>query len=433
MNEDFINSFLQEANLQTDKIPQNSLFEADAELTAQQTAAADQPPQLPPVPISVQIQAKQEDSAEPVSADNEQPTFGFFSAAVEQAKQDSEKRLMDNLIAQNPFFQYSKTMKEITDPETTFEDLRLQNVGDYPELDSKDREIKWSVVYGSVTKSITNPDQKVFEVKAQIENNKTFLDGLTNAKTEADKKPKCCVKVSVVFQRKGKANVIQMYPTLKDAIASEKEVTYTKLGDVIYQVRNNDIGIFAAPANEPSGQVPEKERYFHYKLPKIPGYLLLQVISFFQYICKRDHTEVLVNILYDKAEQKYICDVPEQTVSNTEVTANKEYDDSRCLHVMDIHSHNTMPAFFSNVDDADELASRLYMVIGHLDKTVPQIMLRASCGGRFIPLKAERIFDIQTELCPFPEYWLSRIKTEKHPKSSLMLRLKGVWCRHEYI
>ena len=435
MNEDFINSFLQETNLQTDKIPQNDLFSVVPEPDPQQIAKTDQPnraglqgAEQQPVSIPEQDQTEENDTLPPAGTDA-QPTFSFFHTAVEQAQQDSEKRLIESLTAQNPFFQYSKAMKEITDPETTFEDLRLQNVGDYPELDSKDRDVKWSVVYGSVTKSITDSNAKVFEVKAQIEKSKDFLDGLKNAKKEADKKPKCYVKATVVFQKKGKANIIPMYPTLEDAIASEKEVTYVPLKDgVIYQVRNNDIGIFIVPADPVPGQSPQANRYFHFCLPKLPASLLLQVVSFFQYICQKNGTEVLVNLLYDKTEQKYICDVPEQTVSGCEVTTNAEYDDSRYLHVMDIHSHNTMPAFFSSIDDVDELVSRLYMVIGRLDEAVPQIKLRASCGGKFIPLEVEKIFDIPKDSCPFPKKWIEKLKIKKQPK--LINRLKGAWRRY---
>lgn len=452
MNEDFINSFLQEVDLQTDKIPQNSLF-AMAPEEPQQTAKAErpvqtdlqtaeqQPVQTTDSPSPVQVQEGQSNaspptmtvqvsSTEPEAAAVQQPSFGFFDAAVEQAKQDSEKRLMEDLTAQNPFFQYSKALKEITDPEITFEDLRLQNIGEYPELDkSKDREIKWSVVYGSVTKSITDPNAKIFEIKAQIEKSTAFLDGLKNAKKDADKKPKCYVKANIAFQKKGKANVLQMYPTLEEAIASEKEITYVPLkDDMVYQVRNNDIGIFAAPANEPPEQQLNDTRFFHFRLPRIPAAILLQVISFFKYVCRKNNTEVLVNILYDKAKQKYICDVPEQTVSGSEITANAEYDDSRYLHVMDIHSHNTMSAFFSCIDDADELASRLYMVIGKLNDTVPEIKLRASCGGKFIPLEVEKIFDIQQSSFPFPKDWLCKLKIKKQP--GIMGRLKGVIYRH---
>lgn len=427
MNEDLINSFLNEVNLQTDKTPPNSLFSPSLE---EETQPKETEPAASSVsePTLMQASADANGGSEKTSNVVAQPTFSFFNAAVEQAKQDSEERLMENLTAQNPYFQFSKALKEITDPNTTFEDLRVQNAEEYPELDAKDKEVKWTVVYGSTTKSIADPEKKVFEVKAQIEQSKDFLDRLKNAKKEADKKPVCYIKATVSFQKKGTAaKTILLFPTLEDAIASEKEVTYVPLKDnILYQVRNNDIGIFVAPVDDLPGQKIQDYRYFHFYLPVIPASLLLQVISFFQYVCKKDRAEVLTNILYDKVMKRYICDVPEQTISGFEVTANVIYDDSRYLHVMDIHSHNFMPAFFSDTDNQDELASRLYMVIGKLDHTIPQIKLRASCGGRFIPLDLEKVFDIQTDQYPFPKAWLDKLTIRKKPKICWPRWLKGV-------
>jgi hypothetical protein len=48
---------------------------------------------------------------------------------------------------------------------------------------------------------------------------------------------------------------------------------------------------------------------------------------------------------------------------------------------MDIHSHNTMPAKFSFIDDQDEKATRLYAVLGKLDGYWPGIDLRLSCSA----------------------------------------------------
>ena len=407
MNEDSINSFLQEFSLQPDQASPNELFSAVPEQETTETE-----------PVS------QQQAVPKLSAPESQTNISLFENAIEQAKQEEEKRVKERLTAQNPFFQYSKVSDEITDSETTFEDLREQYAGDYPELDAKDKTINWSVTYGSVTKSVANTNQKVFELKEQIEKSKAFTDGLSKAKKESDKHPKCIVKPSVSSQKKGKAGVIHIYPTLPDAIASGHEVSYLQSADgELSEVRNNDIGIFVVPAGCPPEQPKESNRYFHFRLPLIPSSMLLQVISFFQYVCRKSGSEVLVNVLYDKETGEYFCDVPKQTVSGCSVSASTGYDDSRYLHVLDIHSHNVMPAFFSYIDDQDELVSRIYMVIGKLNKAMPQMKLRASCGGKFIPLPLDSIFDVQPEGCPFPKDWIDRVEQQKQPK--LFHRLKG--------
>ena len=62
--------------------------------------------------------------------------------------------------------------------------------------------------------------------------------------------------------------------------------------------------------------------------------------------------------------------------------------------VLDIHSHGTMRAFFSGTDNRDEQGLRLYMVIGRLDRLLPDVELRIGVYGYFAPLSAEDIFDM---------------------------------------
>jgi hypothetical protein len=61
-----------------------------------------------------------------------------------------------------------------------------------------------------------------------------------------------------------------------------------------------------------------------------------------------------------------------------------------------------MEAKFSKTDDNDEKVTRLYGVIGRLDKEFPDMELRASNGGKFINLKFIEIFDIDAT---YPDEW----------------------------
>lgn len=60
--------------------------------------------------------------------------------------------------------------------------------------------------------------------------------------------------------------------------------------------------------------------------------------------------------------------------------------------VMDIHSHGTMGAFFSGTDDRDEQGFRLYMVVGRLDRLIPDIKIRVGVYGYFAPVRFNEIF-----------------------------------------
>ena len=85
-----------------------------------------------------------------------------------------------------------------------------------------------------------------------------------------------------------------------------------------------------------------------------------QIIAFFRSFMAEhgQEYEALVLIYWDKWKEEYLAYVPKQNVSKAGIHASlreNPYDDeSRYIHYADIHSHNSMEAFFSSIDDADE-------------------------------------------------------------------------------
>ena len=84
-------------------------------------------------------------------------------------------------------------------------------------------------------------------------------------------------------------------------------------------------------------------------------------------------------------------------------------DEERYLHYADIHSHNTMPAKFSHTDDLDEKATRVYLVVGRLDRYFPQVEARISCNGRFVTIPVSQI--IAPLPMDFPGHWADTVHT----------------------
>ena len=70
-----------------------------------------------------------------------------------------------------------------------------------------------------------------------------------------------------------------------------------------------------------------------------------------------------------------------------------ELNDRNIIQFMDIHSHNTMNAFFSRIDDEDECYPGVFGVIGRLDKEIPDVLLRAGLEGCFTTLKFSEVFE----------------------------------------
>lgn len=77
----------------------------------------------------------------------------------------------------------------------------------------------------------------------------------------------------------------------------------------------------------------------------------------------------------------------------------------------DLHSHNRMPAVFSKTDDHDERATRVYMVVGRLDRYFPEITVRISNGGCFLEIAPEQVLEMPPA-GHFPQEWLTQIYTD---------------------
>lgn len=60
--------------------------------------------------------------------------------------------------------------------------------------------------------------------------------------------------------------------------------------------------------------------------------------------------------------------------------------------ILEVHSHNTMGAFFSEEDDRDETGFRIYAVLGRLDRSRPEILVRVGIYGHRAIVPANLVF-----------------------------------------
>lgn len=406
-------------------VPQDEPKEAEP---AKQPSTNQQPTLFTPTVVQTPVAADPEPSSKAASNTSADP----FAEALARAKANSEERLAESFAEEDAIFAYGKAKDPITDRDCTFEDLRQKYENDFPEL-SDSKRVTWSVVYGKVTKSVSNPgSDKVYDIKSEIEKSKTFLDGIKKAKNDADKKPQCLVKAIVKAQNKGEQQIPAYKDyclTVEDAEKSDKPIVILPSRDGrIFQIRKTPVGTFTAPAG-PLPEFPIVNNGFKMSLPKIPMHILMFILNFFKELSDRSELEALVHILYDTKRQKYTIRVPKQELTHTSVYSilEEEYPE-HLIHVMDIHSHNTMPARFSTIDNEDEKATRLYAVAGRFDLGFPEITVRASCGGQFIPLNLTDVFDINFKAYPYPELWDKQL-TITH-KARLMLPMPKSFLPH---
>ncbi|MFR8333638.1 MAG: hypothetical protein ACLU9S_15810 [Oscillospiraceae bacterium] len=116
---------------------------------------------------------------------------------------------------------------------------------------------------------------------------------------------------------------------------------------------------------------------FTLTLPKIPMQLIGQLVAFFRsYMQDGEEYEAMAQIYWDKEQEEFFAYVPKQTVCKDEIEADLRdcpYDnEERYLCYADIHSHNSMEAFFSSKDDQDERGTGPYFVVGELRPLFPR-------------------------------------------------------------
>lgn len=371
---------------------------------AQQTQPA---PQASPNPGS-----QPQTSAAPEAAEEPNPLL----AAMDLQDQSNARKAAAPVFAQLPVFSYNGNEEPIENTEQTFEELRLAKADDFPEFDEA-QSISWSVTYGKISKSVEKPRKtKIGDFKREIESSKEFMEALKKSK---DKRPKCIVKPVVKMQKKGECAYKGIFPRLADARASGKTICFIPAQDgLVYERRVTGAGEFITPTSGVT-YLDEIRAGFVPALPPIPYTLMAQAISLFRWLMsegKDGHPlEALVHIYWDIEEERFFLHVPVQTVGKEFIDAvldEELLNDERYLHYADIHSHNDMPAKFSPVDDRDERANRVYMVVGRLDCYFPELSVRVCNGGHFCMIPPEQVLEPMPK-ANFPLEWLEHIKISR--------------------
>ena len=371
-------------------------------------APQDPQPKSPPAPKSEEDHA----SDKPEEAEDNP-----LLAAMERQEEKPAQKVAEPIFAQLPVFSYNGSEAPIEDTEQTFDELRLSKLTDFPEFDEA-QSLSWKVVYGKIVKEIVLPKKtKIGQIKREIETSKEFINALKKA---TDKHPKCLVKPSISMQKKGDASAYKgAFLYLSEAQASPKTITFIPGRDgKVYERRITGAGEFVTPA-ENITVLDEIRPGFHPSLPRIPYSLMEQAIGLFRTMMRkgkgRQPAEALVHFYWDKQEQRYFIRVPKQIVSGVSVDALLDDEElmtsDRYIHYADLHSHNRMPAVFSKTDDHDERATRVYMVVGRLDRYFPEITVRISNGGRFLEIAPEQVLEMPP-VGHFPPEWLTQICTD---------------------
>lgn len=134
---------------------------------------------------------------------------------------------------------------------------------------------------------------------------------------------------------------------------------------------------------------------------KIPKELLQEVIGSFNRIYLKTKYEAAAQI-YRKPDGEYFIYYPQQAISGAQV---KYTDDPNLVTlrqegntlIMELHSHNSMGAFWSGTDNSNEKECGLYMVIGTFGSPTCTYKCRVKNEDIYVDFPAHEVFDMTEE------------------------------------
>lgn len=162
----------------------------------------------------------------------------------------------------------------------------------------------------------------------------------------------------------------------------------------LYDIRVNEIGTFIARVQRPIMHLQPVFEGVVLSLPRVPFDVLKQAVHFLKNYALEHVAEARYQIFWNREQKKYYGHVPQfkSTISSIETVRSYELEQKDLL-VVDLHSHLTATAIFSEVDDKNEMESgRFYGVVAVLNHW-PDIDVRFSCGGNYVHVSPWVIFE----------------------------------------
>lgn len=164
---------------------------------------------------------------------------------------------------------------------------------------------------------------------------------------------------------------------------------------------------------------------------KIPIKFLHQIEAFFREVMKANkgvNLEAQAFVIWNP-ELGYHIRIPEQTVSGASVSYKWEnFISSDDVIVLDMHSHNSMGAFFSGTDDRDDNGNcTISGVVGEMNKPKPAMVFRFNLPGnvKIAGLTPDDIFAQEGQGFDVPAEWLTQVKREVYTSANYGLHGRG--------
>jgi PRTRC genetic system protein A len=167
-------------------------------------------------------------------------------------------------------------------------------------------------------------------------------------------------------------------------------LTYVVDAGGMWEVRTTPVGHAIRKVDKIEGVKAELTEGVVLRVPKIPWAFYQQAVAWFRAVNLERKAEAFIQVWWNPEAGEHYLYVPKQEVSGARVKHYGDHDQDHALGhvcVLDLHSHNTMNAFFSSIDDDDEQRmERMYGVVGKVDQEIPESRWRYRSGQAFLTL-----------------------------------------------
>lgn len=157
---------------------------------------------------------------------------------------------------------------------------------------------------------------------------------------------------------------------------------------------------------------------------KIPLQMLEDIIEFFKQVMKMTGThgtghgeyEAMAHIVWNRTTESYRVAIPKQKVSKAAVSYNWDHVKADEEVILDIHSHNTMGAFFSGTDERDDATYvGISGVAGELNKVEPKLIWRFNAYKTKQAMALEGIFEVPVkQASPAVSEWMGNVEVQTY-------------------
>jgi len=158
---------------------------------------------------------------------------------------------------------------------------------------------------------------------------------------------------------------------------------------------------------------------------KIPVQMLTDILGFFKKVMAmvppsgtgHGDYEAMAHIVWNKTTESYRVAIPTQQVSKARVTYDWSHVKEDEEVILDIHSHNSMDAFFSGTDESDDKTyAGISGVAGRLDTNSPKVIWRFNAyKDKVNNLNMEDFFATpEKSVSPEVEGWMGNVQVQRY-------------------